>query len=311
MHSLYRAIGFSKIKSRLQMEGLYRDVMNSPTRKTTASIDLGTSIIQLDREFGDGIGITLIGEIDATSRISIEHAFPFATPSTLTYVHNLRIEKHLGNDSYDGIIDDFTLNIMFYLQNIADYVHLNWLNKTPLTETCMLSALSNNGSILLPLTRTKDEEIKREIKIFQKRARGLEYGLVKTEKGEIMAAKWNGKIIGKYTGPGLPGPTQSDIAANKFNWGLMDRLVERTAPYDVFTLYDGFLNYCQCGEIDLSKRDFIGHVKDHHRGLIQKGCQLNKPPWLGWILFIYDEVEEAFCYSDEDLDESILTNCLI
>ncbi len=142
------------------MEGLYRDVMNSPTRKTTASIDLGTSIIQLDREFGDGIGITLIGEIDATSRISIEHAFPFATPSTLTYVHNLRIEKHLGNDSYDGIIDDFTLNIMFYLQNIADYVHLNWLNKTPLTETCMLSALSNNGSILLPLTRTKDEEIK-------------------------------------------------------------------------------------------------------------------------------------------------------
>lgn len=160
MHSLYRAIGFSKIKSRLQMEGLYRDVMNSPTRKTTASIDLGTSIIQLDREFGDGIGITLIGEIDATSRISIEHAFPFATPSTLTYVHNLRIEKHLGNDSYDGIIDDFTLNIMFYLQNIADYVHLNWLNKAPLTETCMLSALSNNGSILLPLTRTKDEEIK-------------------------------------------------------------------------------------------------------------------------------------------------------
>ena len=55
----------------------------------------------------------------------------------------------------------------------------------------------------------------------------------------------------------------------------------------------------------------FGHVKDHHRGLIQKGCQLNKPPWLGWILFINDEVEEAFCYSDEDLDESILTNCLI
>ena len=55
--------------------------------------------------------------------------------------------------------------------------------------------------------RTKDEEIKRQIKIFQKRAKELEYGLVKTEKGEIMAAKWNGKIIGKYTGPGLPGPT--------------------------------------------------------------------------------------------------------
>ena len=57
-----------------------------------------------------------------------------------------------------------------------------------------------------------------------------------------MAAKWKGKIIGKYTGTGVLGPTQSDIAASKFNWGLMGRLVELTAPYTVFTLYDGFLN---------------------------------------------------------------------
>ena len=27
-----------------------------------------------------------------------------------------------------------------------------------------------------------------------------------------MATKWKGKIIGKYTGPGLPGPIQCDIA---------------------------------------------------------------------------------------------------
>ena len=33
-----------------------------------------------------------------------------------------------------------------------------------------------------------------------------------------MAAKWKGKIIGKYIGPGLPGPTQYDIASNKFIW---------------------------------------------------------------------------------------------
>ena len=159
--------------------------------------------------------------------------------------------------------------------------------------------------------KSKDEEIKRQIKIFQKSAKELEYGLVKTGEGEIMASKQKGKIIGKYTGPGLPGPIQCDLQPTSSNWGIMDRLVERTAPYNTFTLYDGFLNYCQCGEIDLSKRDFIGHVKDHHRGLVQKGSQLNKPPWLGWILFINDEVEEIFCYSDRDLDESILANCLI
>ena len=162
MHSLYRAIGFSKIKSRMQLEGIYREVMNTPTRKTTASIDLGVSLIQLDREFGPGIGVTLVGEIDATQRISIEHAFPYAVPERLTYVHSLRLEKHIENDSYNGIIDDLTLSIMFYLQNIADYVHLNWMNKAPLAETCMLSALSAEGSILLPISR--DEENDRKIK---------------------------------------------------------------------------------------------------------------------------------------------------
>ena len=110
-----------------------------------------------------------------------------------------------------------------------------------------------------------------------------------------MTAKWKGKIIVKYTGQGLTDPTQCDIAANKFNQGLMDRLVEQTAPYNFFTLYNGFLNY----------------IKDHHRGLVQKGSQLNKQPWLGWILFINEEVEKIFCYSDRDLDESILVNCLI
>ncbi|SEF68523.1 protein of unknown function [Eubacterium ruminantium] len=159
MHNLYRAIGFSKIKSRMQMESLYREVLSSPTRKTTASVDLGTSVIQLDREFGNGIGITLIGEIDATQRISIEHSFPFASPSRITYVNSLRLEKHIANDSYNGIIDELTLNVMFYLQNIADYIHLNWLNKAPLAETCMLAALSKEGSILLPINRDIDEDL--------------------------------------------------------------------------------------------------------------------------------------------------------
>ena len=35
-----------------------------------------------------------------------------------------------------------------------------------------------------------------------------------------MAAKWKGKIIGKYIGPGLRGPTEFDIAAYKFNLDL-------------------------------------------------------------------------------------------
>jgi hypothetical protein len=160
MHNLYRAIGFSKIKSRFQLENLYREAMASPDRKTTASVDLGRSIIQLDKEFGDGIGITLIGEIDPTQRISIEHVFPFAAPTRLTKLVDLRIEKHISNESYDGIIDELTISVIFYLQNIADFVHLKWMQKVPYIETCMLAGLSGSGTILLPINRDKEEDLK-------------------------------------------------------------------------------------------------------------------------------------------------------
>ena len=68
--------------------------------------------------------------------------------------------------------------------------------------------------------RTKDKEIKFQIKVLQKRDKEIDYGFSKTSKGEVMTAKLNGTIIGKYNGPGIPGSTQKKIASNEFNWDL-------------------------------------------------------------------------------------------
>ena len=90
----------------------------------------------------------------------------------------------------------------------------------------------------------------------------------------------------------------------------MNRLAERTAPYNVFKLYEGLNHWCSCGAIDLDTRDFVGHVKDHHNGKIMKGSQLNRPPWLDNIRYINDTVEETFCFTEMDLDEEMLNNHL-
>ena len=157
---------------------------------------------------------------------------------------------------------------------------------------------------------TKEEEKNRQIRIFKKRAEELKYSLDKTEKGDVFTAKWRGRTIGVYTGKGLPTPTLEKLKANKFNWELMNRLAERTAPYNVFKLYEGLNHWCSCGAIDLDTRDFVGHVKDHHNGKIMKGSQLNRPPWLDNIRYINDAVEETFCFTEMDLDEDMLNNHL-
>lgn len=46
--------------------------------------------------------------------------------------------------------------------------------------------------------------------------------------------------------------------------GTYEQAGGERAPYNAFTLYDDFFNYCRCGEIDLSKSDFIEHVKEYH-----------------------------------------------
>ena len=79
---------------------------------------------------------------------------------------------------------------------------------------------------------TKDEEIKRQIKIMQKRAKEIEFDLVKHEKGEVFEAKIKGLSIGKCIGPRLIGLSPENLKINKFNWRLINRLVERTAPYN-------------------------------------------------------------------------------
>ena len=89
---------------------------------------------------------------------------------------------------------------------------------------------------------TKEEEKNRQIRIFKKRAEELKYSLDKTEKGDVFTAKWRGRTIGVYTGKGLPTPTLEKLKANKFNWELMNRLAERTAPYNVFKLYEDYVD---------------------------------------------------------------------
>ena len=42
----------------------------------------------------------------------------------------------------------------------------------------------------------------------------------------------------------------------------------------------------------------IGHAKDHHHGIILKNTQLNRPPWLDWIRYNDDELEEEFCFGE-------------
>lgn len=152
MHSYLRAIGFSSIKSRNQLESVYRSTLSSPNRKIVTTVSVNTSLIQFEKDFGEHIGIALIGEYDINGNLSIEHYFPYVKGISYECYDYISIEKQTDKESYAGVCEDIRLGmtLIFYVLNIADYAKSKWLNYSNRTfNDVKLSALSTGGTVLL------------------------------------------------------------------------------------------------------------------------------------------------------------------
>lgn len=158
MHSYLRAIGFSRYKSRKQLEKIYYETLRKPNRKIITTISIDTSLIQYEKDFGPGIGLTLIGEYDVNGALSIEHYYPYIKGQTFSTYEGITIEKQADKESYAGVCEDYRLGmtLIFYLQNIADYAKSKWLNYSNRQfSNVKLAALSINATILLGVYRDK------------------------------------------------------------------------------------------------------------------------------------------------------------
>ena len=51
MHKYLRAIGFSKIISRKQLENIYQQTLSNPNRKVATTIGVDTTLIQFFKDF--------------------------------------------------------------------------------------------------------------------------------------------------------------------------------------------------------------------------------------------------------------------
>ena len=152
MHSYLRAIGFSEIKTRKLLENIYVSSLKNPNRKMITTTGIDTSLIQFEKDFGEKMGLTLLGEYDINGSLSIEHYFPYLKGDVFMEFENISVEKQTDKESYAGVCEDIRLGmtLIFYVLNISDYAKSKWLNYSNRNLTRVkLSGLSNGGTILL------------------------------------------------------------------------------------------------------------------------------------------------------------------
>lgn len=154
MHSYMRAIGFSNINNRMELNELLDNVMENATKIRTVDLSSRGNLTEITLEFGDGMGITLRGELDEAGKFHMEHYFPCIYGQNISTREEVGINKRVDSEAYTGMCDDFRLGVslIFFLQNVIDYLEKKNQNMpmgTPFPIT--LAALSLEGRILLPI----------------------------------------------------------------------------------------------------------------------------------------------------------------
>lgn len=165
MHKYMRAIGFSKMKDRKELQSLLTDVVVEGTERAYTSNGEDTLLASFSREFAPNIGITVCGEFDAEDKFVYEYYFPFLKGSNVTTQEDISVERHAAVQSYAGVCDDVRIGVslIFYLQNMIPYVKAKNSDMLPIRGTTLtLSALSLSGTIMMPIKKTERDLIKNQ-----------------------------------------------------------------------------------------------------------------------------------------------------
>lgn len=154
MHSYLRAVGFSNVNNRMELNRLLERITEHSAKRRTVETGNKGNLTELTMEFGDGMGITVRGETDETGKFHMEHYFPCVTGQYISTREEVGINKRVDSEAYTGMCDDFRLGVslIFYLQNVIEFLEKKNQNMpmgTPFGIT--LAALSMEGRILLPI----------------------------------------------------------------------------------------------------------------------------------------------------------------
>lgn len=160
IHKYLRSVGFSHYTERKQIQELISDtVQDAKIRKTVERKD-GAPFGMFFKEYAPDIGIAVCGEYDENGTFLFDYYFPYLHGTGVSTTEEISLERQAAQFSYAGIVDEARVGVslIFYLRNMTDYLERMSSQKDPLKgATLTLSALSDGGTIMLPIRKSKQD----------------------------------------------------------------------------------------------------------------------------------------------------------
>ena len=163
MHKYLRAIGFSNLTDRKELQKLLTDIVVNGTDRAYTSNGEKTLLAEFGKDFAEGMGIAVCGEFDEDDKFTYDYYYPYLRGNIISSEEDVSVERHAAQESYAGVCDDIKVGVslIFYLQNMIPYVKANNSGMLPIRGTTLtLSALSNQGIVMMPIMKTEKDLIK-------------------------------------------------------------------------------------------------------------------------------------------------------
>ena len=159
-----RAIGFTEFTDRKRLKELLTSVIIDSTSRAYTTNQDEILLGEFCKDFADNMGIAVCGEFDDEDKFIYDYYYPYLRGTVISSKEDVSVERHAAKESYAGVCDDIKVGVsmIFYLQNMIPYIKAQVQKRLPIRGTTLnLSALSLNGTIMMPIK--KDEKQKEKI----------------------------------------------------------------------------------------------------------------------------------------------------
>lgn len=165
MHKFLRAVGFSDITKK-DLEIIIKDIVDRPDVLKVTKDTEGNEFSELTCEYAKNLGIKVCGTYDEDDVFQVDYYYPYMMGTQQTTQEPIEIQKHADRESYAGVCDEINLGVtlIFYVQNVADYLSEKRISDNVRLKGATLSALSTEGTIILPVVKEKSKKEKSDYK---------------------------------------------------------------------------------------------------------------------------------------------------
>jgi len=163
MNKFMRAIGFSEYRTGRKLNQIFEAVCGQPDAYVEYTNREKDTVFELTKMTGDGFGLMWIGTKEGR-RLLCEYCYPFIKGGKYFSNADVSLEERAMGNIYSAAFEDFRVGvfIIFFVQNGIEYLGIqkDSDNETGRTNIA-LSGLALNGTILLPLAFSEEEQQRR------------------------------------------------------------------------------------------------------------------------------------------------------